>query len=345
MKAEGTVIDQDQLDSIESMLKEVRDIGRAGIQQINPVRIQQAFDEFLSASRARKLSIGTISDYSNTINKFISYVGDVIMNDVTTSMVAEFLASLPHSAKTVLNYHVGLAAIWTWALKQGYVAKHIIRMVDAPRPAIIVIEPYTEADIHALLGATKHKNADRDRAIIYLLLDTGARASELVGINKADINLEKRTIKVLGKGNKQRLLPFSKTTALVLSFYLESVQNRPFPITRTGLRLLMWRLGKRAGVSDCHPHRFRHTFAITYLRNGGDIYTLQAILGHTTLDMIRRYLAIAQVDIEKVHQRASPVENWSLQPMEAWIRREPVETQGFKPMATAPMKSGKIDFS
>jgi site-specific recombinase XerD len=320
----NTLIDQDQFARIESLLNEVRDIGRAGIQQINPVHLQQAFDEFLSASRARQLSIHTISDYSHSIEKFISHVGDVPMNDITSSMVTAFLATLPHSAKTVLNYHVGLAALWTWALKQGYVAKHIVRMVDAPRPAIVVIEPYTEAEIRALLGGIR-QNADRDRAIIYLLLDTGMRASELVGIEQSDISFERRNIKVLGKGNKQRLLPFSKTTALVLSFYLESVQDRPFPMTRSGLRLLMRRLGKRSGVSDCHPHRFRHTFAITYLRNGGDIYTLQAILGHTTLDMIRRYLAIAQVDIEKVHQRASPVENWSLQPIEEWIRREPAQ--------------------
>jgi site-specific recombinase XerD len=90
------------------------------------------------------------------------------------------------------------------------------------------------------------------------------------------------------------------------------LEGSPFTMGRTGLAQYLRRLGKRAGVDDTHPHRFRHTFAITFLRNGGDPYSLQAILGHTTMDMVKTYLNIAQVDLDAAHKRASPVEGWKL---------------------------------
>lgn len=73
--------------------------------------------------------------------------------------------------------------------------------------------------------------------------------------------------------------------------------------------ILIVRLADKAGVKGAHPHKFRHTFAITYLRSGGDVFTLQALLGHSSLDMVRHYAQIAEMDIERVHRKASPVDN------------------------------------
>ena len=84
------------------------------------------------------------------------------------------------------------------------------------------------------------------------------------------------------------------------------------PIDRSGLLKLLHRMGERADVKDVHPDRFRHTFAIQYLRNGEDAYTLQALLGHSTLDMVKTYLRLAQVDLDEAQRRASPVDNWGL---------------------------------
>jgi integrase/recombinase XerD len=85
-----------------------------------------------------------------------------------------------------------------------------------------------------------------------------------------------------------------------------------FRLTSSSIRQLLYRIATAAEVPNTHPHRFRHTFAIEYLRNGGDIFTLQRILGHSTLDMVNYYLKLVQTDLEEAHKRASPADRWEL---------------------------------
>ena len=84
------------------------------------------------------------------------------------------------------------------------------------------------------------------------------------------------------------------------------------PMDRVVLLEMLKDLGAKVGVADCHPHRFRHTFAINFLRNGGNVYELQMALGHTTLEMVRVYLALAETDLQRAHEEASPVTKWRL---------------------------------
>jgi site-specific recombinase XerD len=275
------------------------------------LRLSKAIEGFFIACGGRGLSGNTVRDYRTTFHKFITHVGDVDLSSIVPNQVSAFLAVQPVGNKTKLNYHTGLSALWTWAEREGYVEKHIVRMVERPRPKEVVIKPFTEIEVRAILSAVQHAPA-RNRALILLLFDTAARASEICNLERSDIDLTTRQIKVTGKGDKERLIPFSARTGSALFSHLATSEGRPFPLTRTSLSQYLRRLGKRAGVKDTYPHRFRHTAAITMLRCGMDIYSLQKIIGHSTLEMVKRYLAIAQIDIDAAHRRASPVDNWKL---------------------------------
>lgn len=248
----------------------------------------------------------------------------------------------PLSKKSILNIHTALSSTWTWAIKEGFADQHIIRAVPRPRPEERAIIPFTKDDVQAMIdlcqttraytrpGKRKCTNARptgmRDWTIIHLLLDTGIRASELCDLNIEHLDLSNQRIKVFGKGSKERMLRVGRRTTKAIWRYLATrpaaeprhpafvaASEMDQPMTRRSLYLIVRRLGDRAGVTPrAHPHRFRHTFAINFLRNGGDVFSLQALLGHTSLEMVYRYLALAQTDTENAHRRASPVDNWRL---------------------------------
>ncbi len=91
--------------------------------------LSKAIDGFLLSCRARRLSIHTLTDYERTLRKFLKHVGDAPIQNISTTQISAFLANQEWSAKTVLNYHIGLSALWTWAIKEGYTDKHIMRLV------------------------------------------------------------------------------------------------------------------------------------------------------------------------------------------------------------------------
>jgi len=246
------------------------------------------------------------------------------------------------SKKSILNVHTALHALWTWATREGYADEHIMRRVPRPRPEQRAVVPYSKEDVVGMLEAcaktdtytrpgkkacaNSRPTALRDRAVILLLLDTGIRASELCDLMLSNLDQKNSRIKIFGKGSKERLLPFGKRTAKAIWRYLatrsDCLPSNPVflstngyddPLNRTVLRRLLRRLGDRVQVTPvANVHRFRHTFAINFLRNGGDAYTLKAMLGHSTLDMVQRYLMIAQADTDAAHKRASPVDNWKV---------------------------------
>lgn len=298
-------------------------------------------DGYLMSLGARNLSQNTIDDYGRTLRKFAAFLeDDPPVHEINHHQVESFLASFEHLAsKSRLNYYIGLSSLWTWLVDEEIVRENVVRRLKPPRVARKEIVPFTELEIKALFSALNRSRAyqrdgrmidhalgsmERNRAILLLLLDTGVRASELCDLTIQDLDNRNHRIFVRqGKGMKERLLPFSPRTGQMIWRYLATRENcQPTdplftgrfhrPITRNKLAEMCASLGKRAGVTGVHPHRFRHTFAVEYLKNGGNAFALQAMLGHSTLETVRIYVRLAQVDIDQVHRRASPVDNWRL---------------------------------
>jgi integrase/recombinase XerD len=319
--------------------------------------LSQCIEGALFYKRASGKSPATISDYRNCFNKLLLYfTDDPPLSPITRAQLIEFFdwlhnvyishpggvikrPSVKLSPKSLLNIHTAVSALWTWAVEEGIAERNLVHSISAPKVNDPVIETFTKEQTEALLQAcertAKYKDgssnerptADRDRSIVLLLLDSGIRAQELCGITIGDANLNGNSIKITGKGSKERIVYFGKRTAKAIWKYLlprintmkpddylflVDYPNDPRQMDRKVLGHLLKRIGDRAGVPNVHPHRFRHTFAITYLRNGGDVFTLQNLLGHSSLEMVKRYARIAQMDCARVHQTASPVDNWKL---------------------------------
>ena len=250
--------------------------------------------------------------------------------------------------KTVCNIHTDLSSFYTWATSPGVelVRNHILRTIERPRFEAPQIDTFTKTDIAALLKACDDSRSvngagervprttrHRDRAIIHILLSTGVRASELCDIRIRDVDMSSKTIHVAGKGkgrdSKPRTVYFGRTASTALWRYLaprmkELRPNDPLfpvdldgvfrPMTRDVLRTLMHRIGERAGIPNVYPHRFRHTFATEFLRNGGDLLKLKVLMGHSTLEMVERYAHVLAADAAVAHQGADPADNWRVQP-------------------------------
>jgi integrase len=301
-------------------------------------------DSWLLACDINQHSARTMEEWRGALGKFLWFLRQQDVPQCGTHEVRRFLHYLTHGHEepggrwgnprmtrpvapgTVKTYHKILRAFFNWLVAEGEITVSPMQRVPTPVDRPDQIQPFTPDQLKAVLAAAKRTlNPRRDEAIVLLLLDTGLRASELCDVRCRDVDLHAGHVTVReGKGGQEPVRPV-----------VPRHQARPVPLPEPegarGLRVAVpvrprHRRGRRAdppraavsrppargrGAGGRRPllaPHVRHTFAIEFLRAGGNVFTLQQILGHTHLAMTQRYVAVAEADVVNQHRRFSPVE-------------------------------------
>ena len=208
-----------------------------------------------------------------------------------------------------------------WMTQDTSVNNPFIQLVH-PKKEQYLPQFFYEEEMEALFNTVSNdaKKGLRDRVVIELLYATGIRVSELVNIKVMDLDMNLPGVKVLGKGNKERFVPFGEFCRQSIEQYLEKFKplkgkSHPYlivnmkgdPITERGIRYLLNDVVKRtAGVTEIHPHKLRHTFATHLLNQGADLRTVQSLLGHVNLSTTGRYTHVSNQQLRKVYLNAHP---------------------------------------
>ncbi len=298
-------------------------------------------DLFLATKKTEGKSPKTITWYGEFLRKFLEYLGtEAKIGDFTLDSARSFVAHLqsrtcrfenhPLSPRqegglspfTIHGYVRTLKAFSSWLAEEGFTTGNVLARLKAPKLPTPVIEILSQEEIEAILGKINPNCflGARLYAALLLLLDTGIRAQELCTLTVDSVFLNEDYIKVRGKGNKERLAPFCAATKKALLRYLTTFRPEPaadiknvfltlegLPWGYNGLLQAIKRVGRAAGVPRLHPHLLRHTFAVNYLINGGDVMTLKMILGHTSLEVTQVYMHLAEAHVQLQHNKFSPV--------------------------------------
>jgi site-specific recombinase XerD len=282
--------------------------------------------DFLVTKKTENVTPGTIRFYQEKFDQFLPYChrnGVYTIEGLDTQFLREFFLYLmdDHTPGGVHCYYRVIKTFLLWYEEEEEPDdwKNPIKKIKPPKLINEPLIPVSETVIRALLDTCKPKEffGERDRLIILMLCDTGARANELLSMQLDDIDYKDLSVLIRqGKGRKPRNVYFDTITRKTLKNYLKlRTDDNPYLIINEqeeklkyyGLREMIRRRSVRAGVDTPTIHSFRRYFAITMLRSGVDIYTLQKLMGHEDIQVLRVYLKHVEGDLKNAHERHSPV--------------------------------------
>lgn len=284
--------------------------------------VRAAVAEFYHAKHS--LSSHTQRGYKTRLSVFVAWCEEqgLQLEGLTARHIRSFIEVVgsreghhggPLRKSTLRIYAMTVKVFLSWCIQEeefeDLVTPKVLRQIQLPRSDQGIIETFTPEQIESLFRATEHQPFPvRDKALLSVLLDAGIRAAELCSLtlNCIWLDADDSYIKVVGKGRKEREIgPLGKTSRIALRRYITRYRNPKEkgeqhvflnrtgePLTPSGLGQVIRQLGAAARIKDvrCSAHTCRHFFACSYLLNGGDLYKLSRLMGHTSVKITERYL-------------------------------------------------------
>ena len=299
--------------------------------------MKEAIDNFLNYLAVEKgFSENTIFAYRNDLQQLASFVGKEVAKRSTVPSWASFdrqsmllylseLKEKRYAATTIARKVAAIKSFFGFLAAEGMIKDNPTRSVPSPRVGKSLPKPISIAQARLLLEQPSKRStpeAKRDRAMLELLYATGMRASELVSLNLADIDIEGGYVRCFGKGHKERLIPIYRQASLVLKEYLADgrphlvhnseekalfLNRRGERLTRQGLWQILKGYAKEAGLeTQVTPHTLRHSFATHMLSGGADLRSVQELLGHANISTTQVYTHLTTDHIRRSYEKSHP---------------------------------------
>lgn len=269
---------------------------------------------FLSAKQIEGCSDQTIYNYRSTLVDFINVV-EIPIREITTDLVRAYL--IEHQAinncsnLTIDNIRRILSSFFNWLEEEDYIIKSPVKRIHKIRIAQKVKKVISDEGIEIMRDGSK---TIRDLAMIDFLYSSGIRVGELVKLDIADVDFVERECIVYGKGSKERKVYFDAKTKLHLKKYIDErtddnpalfvTLNRPHNRLRiNGIEIRLREMGRRLGVENVHPHKFRRSMATRAINKGMPVEQLQRLLGHRQIDTTMMYAMVNQINVKSSHKK------------------------------------------
>ncbi|AXA68523.1 site-specific tyrosine recombinase XerD [Pseudomonas oryzihabitans] len=291
---------------------------------------ERLIEEFLDALWLEKgLSPHTRSAYRTDLLAFARWLEGrgLTLETVGRDAVLDHLGwrlSEGYQARSTARFLSGLRSFYKYGVREGRIAEDPTLLVSMPQLGAPLPKSLSEADVEALLGApdTEDSLGLRDRTMLEVLYATGLRVTELISLTLDEINLREGSLRVFGKGSKERLIPLGEEAIAWLEDYLKTARplllggqpgdilfpsQRGTPMTRQTFWHRIKLHAQVAGIrTSLSPHTLRHAFATHLLNHGADLRTVQMLLGHTSLSTTQIYTHVARVRLQQLHAQHHP---------------------------------------